>query len=145
MTVTVLKNTNAIDKLFQLQYAGVECFLLHVVNCQGVMGSGIALEIKNRIPRAYDKYIKSGPILGSLSVSEGVINMAAQWRYGTDKRYLNYGALARCLDLISLKMDVKTTIIVPYKMGCDRAGGDWEVVLEMLDFMFADVIVCKLN
>ena len=30
--------------------------ILHQVNCQGVMGSGIAAEIKRRFPQAYEDY-----------------------------------------------------------------------------------------
>lgn len=34
----------------------------------------------------------------------------------------------------------------PFKMGSDRAGGDWNIVLEMIDFHFQDneVIIYKL-
>ena len=30
--------------------------ILHQVNCQGVMGSGIAAEVKRRFPKAYNSY-----------------------------------------------------------------------------------------
>lgn len=128
--------------------------LLHVVNCQGVMGSGIAKEIKERIPDAFSVYSAthdSGELkLGSISTSSGVVNMAAQINYGRGHRQLNYGALASCLHQVSERiswtkeyMDA-TKVFVPYLIGCDRAGGDWEVVSEMLDFYFEDVIICRL-
>jgi O-acetyl-ADP-ribose deacetylase (regulator of RNase III) len=130
----------------------IECevdVLLHVCNNKGVMGSGIALEIKNRIPDAYEsyKYVheKFGLELGSTSygVLEDenadvlVINMIAQDGYGSGKRFLNYGALAQCLHAVSLDMTVEK-IGLPYKMGADRAGGDWTIVLEMIEFYLKD-------
>jgi O-acetyl-ADP-ribose deacetylase (regulator of RNase III) len=116
--------------------------LLHVTNCQGVMGSGIAKSIKERVPSAFTSYKNSPMRLGRLSDSKGVINMNAQDRYGVDKRHLHYGALASCLRTV--REDWKDAsklyrIGVPYKMGSDRAGGDWEIVKEMIEFyLFPD-------
>lgn len=35
-----------------------EDLILHQVNCQAVMGSGLALQIKNKFPKSYEDYIK---------------------------------------------------------------------------------------
>ena len=149
--VTYLENTNAVDYLFGLKTATP---LLHVVNCQGVMGSGIAREIRERVPSAYENYreyytsnnLKLGVIIQSNPNEPWVINMAAQEFYGSaGKRYLNYGALAKCFEEVNLERLDPRPVIVPYLMGCDRAGGDWEIVEEMLDFYFSEVIVCALG
>ena len=150
--ITYLENTNAVDYLLNLKGSPTTP-LLHVVNCQGVMGSGIAKEIKERIPSAYEDYRESYTTdnlkLGKITDSDGddpwVINMAAQEFYGTDERHLNYGALAACLGQINLEIPLPKRVIVPYLMGCGLAGGDWEIVEEMLDFFFDDVIVCALG
>ena len=148
--ITVLQKTDAITKLKECQKHGISAYMLHVVNCQGVMGSGIAKQVKERVPSAYEIYMKaytSGDLfLGNVTSDDGVVNLASQDSYGSSKRHLNYGALAKCLDKLESHIVSHThKIIVPYNMGCDRAGGDWEVVLEMLDFFFDDVIVCDLN
>jgi len=137
------KKCNAVTALIE----GEVGVLLHVCNNKGVMGSGIALEIKNRIPDAYEsyKYVheKFGLELGSTSYGFSntsdrfVINMVAQNGYGSGKRFLNYGALAQCLHAVSLDMTVEK-IGLPYKMGADRAGGDWTIVLEMIEFYLKD-------
>lgn len=125
--------------------------LIHVCNNKGVMGSGIALEIKNRVPDAYDAYMQGKDDgLGSISVgwyspsddtiNGMVINMIAQDGYGRGIRHLNYGALARCLHKAS-QISKTLNIGLPYKMGADRAGGDWEIVLEMVEFFLKDFTV----
>lgn len=134
----------------------------HVVNCQGVMGSGIAKSVRERYPQVYTDYREkcvferdSANNLGSAQfVSVGgdhgsnrdVVNLFAQNYYGTDKRYLNYGALAQSLATMSI-FYWASSIGFPYKMGSDRAGGDFNIVLEMIEFYFKnnDVKIFKLE
>lgn len=123
---------NAIDYVLENPTKRI---LLHVCNAQGVMGSGIAREVKERIPSAYRRYIDSGYDLGGVSFSDGtsVANMVAQKNYGYDgKRYLDYGMLAKCLYQVhSLVNPYNKEYVIPYNMGSDRAGGDWGIVLEL--------------
>ena len=130
--------------------------LLHVCNNKGVMGSGIALEIKNRIPDAYKSYKRFPVDLGNSTYgwylidfqeTKGMVcNMVAQDGYGRNIKHLNYGALASCLHKVtSLSSNLK--IGLPYKMGADRAGGDWNIVLELIEFFLKDydVIIYELG
>lgn len=154
MTITY-KQGNAVDALIN----GEIDVLLHVCNNKGVMGSGIALEIKNRIPDAYQAY-KNHELVCGLSVGDNsyawldspedsvVVNMIAQNGYGSGKRFLNYGALANCLCDVrnTFEYEEVKAIGIPFKMGSDRAGGDWNIVLEMVEYFLKDfnVIVYKL-
>jgi O-acetyl-ADP-ribose deacetylase (regulator of RNase III) len=143
---------NAVDALIN----GEIDVLLHVCNNKGVMGSGIALEIKNRIPDAYNAYKSSqdelcklylgGISFGWYDVGKFVCNMVAQDGYGSNRRFLNYGALAECLSKMSKGINVKT-VGIPFKMGSDRAGGDWNIVLEMVEYFLKDfnVVIYKLE
>ena len=129
----------------------IDC-LLHVCNNKGVMGSGIALEIKNRIPDAYEQYKCSKHPLGTISIGVHefgdemfthyrgkVFNMVAQDGYGKGVRHLNYGALAHCLKGVAEHRSyTDDTIGIPYKMGADRAGGDWNIVLELVEYFLKD-------
>jgi hypothetical protein len=111
--------------------------LLHCVNCQRTMGSGIAKEVKERVPDAYEAYMEYqiGEHLGEISYNDDwtVANLGAQEYYGYDgKRYVDYGMLAKCL------ADVRESVhytgieyVIPYKMCSDRGGGDWQIVLEL--------------
>jgi hypothetical protein len=66
-----------------------------------------------------------------------VVNMVAQNGYGQGVRHLNYGALATCLQKVS-HLNKTLRIGLPYKMGAERAGGDWDVVLELVAFILKD-------
>jgi O-acetyl-ADP-ribose deacetylase (regulator of RNase III) len=116
----------------------------HVVNCQHKMNSGIAKSIRGRYPQVYDFYMETDCQLGLCrSIGWGrktVCNLYAQDKYGYDgKRYLSYPALAESLSCMSKHVVDSTSLIgFPFKMGADRAGGDWNTVLEMIDFHFKD-------
>lgn len=125
--------------------------IAHCCNCQGVMGSGIALTIKNKYKAAYDAYKdhehRNGRLqLGTISsefvdVDKLIINLHAQSRYGYDGfRYVDYEALYDSLSQAKRMMIASKhkTLGVPYKMACDRAGGDWRIVEAMLNVVFVD-------
>lgn len=127
--------------------------IAHQVNCQGVMGSGVAKAIKEKYPKAYEHYkrycdIKSSKeLLGTsqevyCKIGERtVINLFGQQFYGYDGCcYTSYVALTTALDG-AFKLVVSENrnygdpleIAVPYKMGCDRGGGDWKIVSKILE------------
>lgn len=134
----------------------------HVVNTLGVMGAGLAKNIRNRYPKVYAEYkegvddwtrsygVRSG-LLGQYQElfisdtptdSRAVFNLFAQDDVGTHKRQLNYGALAQAL--VSMARETRWTIHsgysvgFPHLMGCGLAGGEWNIVLEMIEFIFRD-------
>ena len=64
-----------------------------------------------------------------------IFNLFGQINYGYDgQRYTSYAHLAIALDRCFSEMCEigETEIAIPYKMGCDRGGGDWEVVESIL-------------
>jgi hypothetical protein len=156
---------NLIDSLFLKQCDAIA----HCCNCKGVMGSGIALEIKNRIPSAYAAYKQYetayGLNLGSVSSCDPeyhllgqpdfvyqehqVYNLHAQWEYGYGKRQVDYEALYIALETVKTVMNKRQQKIlgVPYKMACDRAGGDWRIVNAMLESLFEPdrLLIVKYN
>lgn len=92
----MIKQGNVVTALLN----GEVDYMIHCVNGQHVMGSGVALEVKNRIPMAYAAYMNELPKLGSFTEGGNCINLCAQWHYGTYgpyyaryKRHLNYDAL----------------------------------------------------
>lgn len=131
-------------------------FICHQVNCQGVMGSGLALAIKNKFPRVYTEYKgfcaeakKSSDLLGSnqyvlVGPKTIVVNMFAQDNYGLDKRHTDYESLRCCLKMLSVlnvpekfdEKDIQVRIGIPYKLGCARGGGDWNIVITIIEEYF---------
>ena len=62
-------------------------------------------------------------------------------------RQLSYVALVEAMLEASKYVPKGSTIAVPYLMGCDRAGGDWSTVLNLMEEIFIGhkVIVYKLQ
>lgn len=138
--------------------------ILHQVNCQGVMGSGIARQVKERYPFVYQTYktvcdnakknggtktllgkvlacSKTGSVTQNIIDNQFIINAFGQDRYGTDKCYTDYEALKKCLQQINDEFE-GLRIAIPYRMSCDRGGGDWNIV----DRMIQDTLTkCKVT
>tara|TARA_R110000850_G_scaffold269316_1_gene401320 strand:- start:12 stop:512 length:501 start_codon:yes stop_codon:yes gene_type:complete len=149
-----VREGNVVDALFNKEVD----YIMHVVNCQGKMASGVAKEIRNRVPIAYTMYMNlynfrkehNKTSVGECSDGGKVLNLHAQEYYGYDnKRYLNYGALAKSLvsaykqvysstgcstDFMGSETIRKPVVIgIPFHMGSDRAGADWGIVCEILE------------
>lgn len=125
--------------------------IAHQVNCQGVMGSGVAKYIREKWPNVFEEYKKycddiySHQVFGScllvdINNEQCVANLFGQFRYGRDgKRYTNYEALYKSLErLVAQMIDNKKSVAFPYKMSSDRGGADWNVVLAMIESVFKD-------
>jgi hypothetical protein len=134
----------------------------HVTNSRGVMGSGVAKAIRDRYPEVYEEYIQMFSEYGSLpervfgigqevSVANWnrrlVFNLHAQLNYGSKTRDLNYGAFASALGDMRCMLLNDDIIGFPYLIGCDRAKGDWSIVLEIIEHYFKDhqVKIYRLN
>lgn len=130
--------------------------ICHQCNCQGVMGSGVALEVKQRFPNVYKSYKKDyedGKLkLGYVNFTTVkpytknftvIANMCGQDKYGYDNGlYTHYEELQECLnEVLSFaynEYDSKPTIAFPYLMSCHRGGGDWTIVYKMIEETFKD-------
>jgi O-acetyl-ADP-ribose deacetylase (regulator of RNase III) len=124
--------------------------LCHQVNCQKAMGSGIALQIRKKWPKVYVDYAaKSIWHLGDCQLVEvsndlWVANCAGQFRYGRDKQHTNYLALETSLSkAYSFAKKAGLPCYVPYKIGCNLAGGDWAIATYMIESMFPEMIICQ--
>lgn len=122
-------------------------FICHQVNCQGVMGSGVAKAIRDKYPEVYNEYKSfcnrhKGDLLGRVqyvttATGRAVVNIFAQENFGYDgKCYTDYEALRHCLEALRDKADTSEEIAFPYLMGCHRGGGDWNTVYSMMEEIF---------
>jgi O-acetyl-ADP-ribose deacetylase (regulator of RNase III) len=117
-------------------------YICHQVNCQGVMGSGVAKAIKNKWPVVYTDYRRfyesNKPLLNEIqivavSTEQLVINMFSQEYYGYDgDQYTSYDAFWKCLNKIKNKVPKGSKIAFPSKIGCCRGGANWQVILTMI-------------
>ena len=143
--------------------------IAHQVNCQGVMDSGVAKAIKEKYPKAYEHYKghcdtkTSKELLGTSQevhceiAKRTVINLFGQQFQGYDGcSYTSYVALTIALDSAFKFIESENfyyndplEIAIPYKMGCDKGGGDWKIVSEILEELSdkygIDVYIYSLN
>lgn len=104
--------------------------ILHQVNCQGVMGSGVAKQVREKFPTVFRYYkarcdedkrnridfgfkkssllglaqvcYKEDYLVGDVKDSQVIVNLFAQDRYGYDGNcYTDYGALKTCLKSVN--------------------------------------------
>lgn len=126
-----------------------EDIICHQVNCKGVMGAGLAKQIKSKYPNMYKEYKhlcteQGDKLLSSvqlITTNDGktIANLFAQVGYGRKVKQTDYDALRSCLQ--SLKSTVtnpheaknRTSIAIPYGIGCGLAGGDWTIVEAMIE------------
>lgn len=132
--------------------APMDQIVAHQVNCQGRMGRGIAKDIKNKYPSVYENYVKIcdsasireliGKILICKDEDRLIANLFAQKYYGIDRRHTDYEAVASCLEKLSdYALDNKLDIAIPYGMGCNNAGGNWNIIYTMIQEICVDVDV----
>ena len=141
--------------------------IAHGVNCQGVMGSGVAKAIREKYPLAYRTYLKkvqkcvefnnnTSALLGQVqfcSTSDNevftgpnvvVANCFTQDFYGTDKRHVNYEAVAKCFQTLYVRSGMYGQLNIP-KIGAGLGGGDWSVIESIIKSEYkGDVIVWEL-
>lgn len=129
-----------------------EDIICHQVNCQGVMGSGIAAQIRKKWPNVYTDYklyveryqnLYKSP-LGTMQIvplpnKQIVCNIFGQDNYGRDKRCTSYDALYEALCSLDIYASTNNlTIAMPYGIGCGLGGGDWRIVREIISSVFED-------
>jgi len=126
--------------------------IVHGCNAQGVMGSGVALAVKQKYPEVFKDYVerhaKSTPdepglVLGdayavTVKNNELVIwNAITQNLYGTGHRQVNYDAVETCFakinNLIGQYKDYFPTEVHIPLIGAGRGGGNWEIIREIIE------------
>ncbi len=126
--------------------------IAHQVNCQSVMGSGVAKQIRDKWPRVYDSYVTycydyiacTHELLGECQLvqindNQHVANLFGQNYYGRDgKRYTSYDGIYDAL--VSLASQMKdnnmNSVAFPYHMSSDRGGADWSIISIMITAVF---------
>ena len=137
-----------------------EGFILHQVNCRGVMGAGLARAIADNWPVVEERYhslSKPNPkypylLLGrSQTVHVGgklyVVNLFGQDGFGRSGVHTNYAALAKALATFRLGAEVTGIltagpVYIPFKLGCGLGGGDWNRVKPIIEAIIPEAVIC---
>ena len=127
-------------------------YICHQVNCRGAMNSGVAKAIRTAYPVVYDNYMEKCNkavhpelLLGDIQIvplyedyyetteHPCVINFFSQLNYGYDgMRYTSYDAFWNCLGQLKSVIPAGASIGFPARIGCDRGGANWAVILQMI-------------
>lgn len=109
--------------------------IIHGVNCQRRMGSGVALAIKNKWPVVYDEYMKYGmgkDMLGKLHIIKVAPNLYVgngytQEFFGYDgAKYADIDAVDAVIHKAFLECWLTDTQLKAPKIGCQLGGLDWD-------------------
>lgn len=142
------------DAVAALQRGDID-ILGHQVNLRGVMGAGIAKQIKGALPSAFTLYREAiaehALELGDVQfvqVGNGrwIVNIAGQegigWRVGPQTDYdaleCAFGKLANLIAGTTLRVGL------PYGIGCGLAGGDWSVVAQGIEEYLPQAVLYRL-
>jgi O-acetyl-ADP-ribose deacetylase (regulator of RNase III) len=138
-----------------LEMQGIIC---HQVNCMGVMGAGLALHIRRKWPRVFVDYknaLEDERVdIGScqfvqVSQDTTVANLFGQANVNSGKQrdcQTNYDALEDAIeDAYEYAERTNQQLYIPYMMGCGLAGGDWDIVLDIIDQFAPKAIICRLS
>jgi O-acetyl-ADP-ribose deacetylase (regulator of RNase III) len=128
-----------------------EGIIIHGCNAQGVMGSGIALQIRNKYPDCYLGYKntlvefkKSGidPMGLVIPYHNGrnliICNGITQDGFGRadGKRYVNYEAVLKVFEQ-SAQMAITNNAAIHYpQIGAGLGQGDWSVISDIIETVF---------
>lgn len=136
--------------------------ICHQVNCQGVMGHGIAKQVKEKYKGVFNEYKRycdahagnreamlgealivdidyGAAVLDWLVDKERkyIANIFGQLTYGTGLR-TDYKALVLGLEVVAnFAKEHNLSVAIPYKIGCGLAGGDWNKVNTLIEGVFA--------
>ena len=115
--------------------------IVHQVNCKGVMGAGLAKQIREEYPIVYEQYkefCKKDDLLGKvqfvpIAYKKYVCNLFGQLSYGRNSLQTDYEAFEKAIcEIKDIASEHDFSIAIPYGIGCGLAGGDWNVIYGIL-------------
>lgn len=126
-----------------------ENIIVHQTNCQGVMGHGIALQVKQKYPEvynAYHYYCKTNcakDILGTSLICEAndgkyIANLFGQLNYGEGLQTDYDRFKSALIEIHDFAKEHNLSVAIPYKIGCGLAHGDWNIVYNIINEVFFD-------
>jgi O-acetyl-ADP-ribose deacetylase (regulator of RNase III) len=140
--------------------------ICHQANLFHCFGNGIAKEIRERFPWAYEADRRTGYAdhdkLGTYNIAYKlphesgdvpfyIVNMYSQDGMGGKDRQTNYAAMGAILFMLEreLRRRSEATLLgIPHGLGCGLASGDWDVVRPIIESAFAmspvRVVICRL-
>jgi O-acetyl-ADP-ribose deacetylase (regulator of RNase III) len=125
--------------------------IVHGCNCFHTMGAGIAKEIKQRYPQAYEVdciHTEKGDqrklgnftwqrVVGPIGHEFIIVNAYTQFHYGRKGCLMDYTAMQKVFERIGDRYS-NATIGYP-RIGAGLGGGDWDIIQKIIDFGLSKV------
>lgn len=124
-----------------------DAVIIHQVNCQGVMGAGVAKSLYEKWPQVRSEYLdlfershlRPSAVFGRVQTvvcdDNVVCNAFSQFNYGNSRRtgtcYTDADALERAVRVVCEQF-YDRRICVPARIGCGLTGGNWSEISERL-------------
>lgn len=140
--------TNKIQIVNRDILLATENIIVQQVNCQGVMNSGLAKQLRNKYDGLYEGYktwckMETSPskLLGTVfffyvSPHKVIANVFGQLYYGRKLgvQYTDYDALGKGMVLVGERARQRNfTTAIPYGMGAGLGGGDWGIIRGIME------------
>lgn len=127
--------------------------IVHGCNTLGTMGAGVAKQVKERYPKAYQTYMEDARILGTIStvldhdrkipdaLTKVIVNAITQAQIGfSPKKYVSYDAIMSCMEevdslhtwLKSVHYTGEYAVAMPM-IGAGLGGGDWNIIEAIIE------------
>lgn len=130
-----------------------EGVIVHGCNAQGVMGSGVAKQLRAKYPDIFLPYVQHleeyrdqdvSPLgtvnFVSVTTTLLIANAITQEFYGRDgKQYVSYIALRESLKIVAeLATARDIPVHIPYLIGAGLGGGDEEKIIRIIETKLKD-------
>lgn len=122
--------------------------LAHGVNCRGGYGSGVAKAMANKYPKSKDMYLEKfeedGWKLGDVQFvrvvgGKIIANCATQDKYWPrNVCNADYPAIRTCMHKVKEYAKAGGYSVAIPKIGAGLAGGDWNIISEIIAEAFSD-------
>lgn len=135
--MVIIKNGDLLD--------AEEDILVHQVNIDGIMVAGVAKQIAEKYPIAKKSYVEfcdvhnfvygnlRGKVCIVLDNGKYIANIFAQDRNNNT----DYEALEISLKIVKeIAEKYKASVAIPFKIGCENANGEWELVQDVINKVF---------
>ena len=129
-----------------------EGIIVQQVNCKGVMGAGLAKQIRDKWPYIYDDYkaridnaantkeLLGKTLFNNVENNLFVASIFGQYDYGHGTKFTIYPALFKGIDYVFGMAEAdQIPVYIPKGLGCGLAGGNWDFVeayIQDLDLFF---------
>ena len=123
--------------------------IVHQVNCRRVMGAGLARKLREVYPEHYKDYMHAAPALGKIVFTKVgdslyVVGAYGQDNYGRNGCHTDYHALRVALTSVyRLSQQTGLSVYLPYKIWCGLAGGDWNIVSDIIGSVLPEAVIAR--